>query len=78
MIYDGIFELLCRSSLVYTPELKAMVEAKLCSFEPEIYAHSRTLTTFACKLLLKLPFSSDSTEKLVKGMIKFTLDNKGV
>lgn len=75
ILYEGIFQLLCRSSLGFSPSLKAMVEAKLCALDSESYASSRTLTTFTCKLLLKLPFSEESVETLVRGAMKYSIDN---
>ena len=75
MIYEGILQLFCRSSLVYSPELKSLVEEKLSTtITGDQLAQSRTLATFACKLILKLTFSGDSLKKLTSKLVQYVFE----
>ena len=71
MIYEGILQLLCRASISFSDELKALLERKIQDIEPESFVQSRILVNFACKLILKLPLSPDTSKKLVTQLMKY-------
>ena len=78
LIYEGILQLFCRSDLAFTPELKAIIETKLCSMPVSTYEESRVMTAFTCKLIMKLGFSPDAISKLVQSLLRYVFEKGSV
>jgi len=51
-----------------------MVETVLGQIEPEVYANSRSVASFACKQILKQPFSAESIKQLVNCLLKYVFE----
>lgn len=75
-LYEGLLQLFCKASLIYSPELKASIEESLVNLasSADKFARSVLLTQFAIKLILKNGMSCESARKFANGLVQYVFE----